>query len=289
MDQPNSRRRRHVSGANSVTVAELQAKSTPAEREIVSAIQARMAAEAQAMTTPLPVLAAEPAATTLNLPAAAVDDPAEDSDEPGRGEEPIDEPRTSTRLARTIVAMLVAVVACGVVTGVAALGGERPHRLTPTAPVVRPGALPGPAAVRLDQIVSELTKGTAGDPLPPPPTTTGQPAPLATHNAASKVVSDFYASVVARNNDAYDLLAPVMQGGDRLTFQASWRGNRTVTPTILPSVATDNGSVRVRVSIEHLDGSIYELVVRMWVRPVLVDEKHELRITNAQLLSAHMG
>jgi hypothetical protein len=314
VDQPTARRRRHASSTNSLTVAELQAKSTPAERASISAIQAKAAAEAQTrteaqtreaqareaqaqardaqtMTAPLPAFAPPALARTLNLP-AVIPEEADDEAEPVRPEDLTDEPRTSTRLARTIVMMLVAIVGCGVVTAVAALGGERPQRLSPNVPVVQPAIMTGPAVVRLDRVLGELSSAApTTSPLPSPPAATLPQAPLASHNAASKVVTDFYSDLPKQAKRAFELLAPAMQGDGVTTFEDGWEDVREVVPTILPA---QDEAVWVRVSVEekvlparNLTGELYQLTLRIEVRAIRVEGAPQLRIVGAQLLSAH--
>jgi hypothetical protein len=279
VDRPTARRKRHANSANSVTVAELQAKSTPAEQASVSAIQARAAVEAQARTAPMRI--------TVDGPEYAEEPVAEQS----RPDEVVDEPRVSSRLAMTIVAMVVAMVACGVVTAVAALGGERPHRLSPGAPAIQPALITGPAVVRMDVILGELAPGTPGG-RPITTTTAERPlqAPLADRAVASQVVVDFYGSLATRERreEAFELLGPTMRGNGATGFEAAWFGTGFAEAHVLPNDEDD--AVWAEVSVHRpSEGNFYVLVVRIEVRLVDVSGALLPRFVGAQLLSAHRG
>jgi len=253
-----------------VTVADLQAKSTPAEQASVSAIQARAAAEAYRPPT------SQLDATT----------------EPVRSEDIADEPRMSNRLAKTIGLTLIAVVACGAVTAVAALNGGRPHRMSPTTPVAHPTVLAGPALTRPDLIIQQLTSGTV-DAASRRPFGSAQdhpPGDPVDDEVAGRTITDFYAYAgpLERRQRAFDLLAPTMRVDGWQAFDGAWRGTRVAEVSRWVSDGPD-GALRVWVSIEQLDGTLLRLVQRMYVRAVRIDGTVQPRIAGVELLSAHRG
>ena len=390
-DGPTARRRRHARSANSVSVAELLAKSTPAEQASVSAIQARAAAERTAppvqpvqpgppapqippashvppptppgwppvlppgrpalpipegATRPLPMVRGYPGGdTSRDVPretsraigyvdhdeplfdpsaTAATADELDEADDEARPEDEGDEPRGSGRLARTIVVTLVAMVATGVVTAVAAIGGEPPRRLAPSVPVVQPVAMTGPAVLRLSVVIDTLSLGSP-EVIPSAPvsgpsgTSPSEPAPTGVTTAgllsgsgqaaqgsptpsggrpptsppvgpvdrerAESVVLDFYEALPRQTDHAFGLLDAAMQGDGRESFDAAWRRANAVNPRILPS---DDDSVRASISVSRFnDSEVTRLIVRLDVRPVAVDGAAQLRIVGAELLSAH--
>jgi len=289
VDRPTDRRRRHARSANSVTVAELQAKSTPAEQAIVEAIQARAAAEADARIsehnqfTPdvarRPTVAPRPAATQIDS-----------ATEPLRPDD-ADGPRAANRLAKIIVATLVAMVACGAVAAGAALTGGPPSRRHPSAPTEQPAMLIGPVAIRPDVIIQQLTTGSIGEartlpsgmPNPPP----GEPVD---GDRTIQIITDFYAdaAVPERRSQAFDLLGPTMQTDGWPAFDGGWRGTRQATVN-RSSIDEKNGSLLVWLSIERLDGSVLDLMQRFYVREVKAEGRLQPRIVGAYLLSAHRG
>lgn len=285
VDQPTARRRRHARSVNSVTVADLQARSTPDEQASVSAIQARAAAEAQARTAPIPAVD-----TSVTRPMTALTAPDDDdSGEPPRWDE-AEGPPPSNRLAKTIITMVVVIIACGVAAGISAIGGERPHRLSPSVPTVQPPSITGPEAVRLDLVLRQLATGipsrtaaaTAYSSQP-------APAPLADHATASVVVREFFKAVAPRVAEAYALLGPSMQGDGQAAFEQAWRGTRDAVP-VIHEPTEDDSAVIAEVSVERLgSGDFYRLMVRIEVQPIKVGDTAQLRIVGAQLLSAHRG
>jgi hypothetical protein len=277
-----------------VTVAELQARSTPAEQASVSAIQARAAAEARARAVPMVGSAVPGEAWTTEVAhqPAQVD---EDTDtEALRSEDDTDEQGTAHRLARSITVTMVAMVVFGAVTAVAVLGSGRPHRLSPSAPAVQPTMISGPAVVRPDAIIKHLTTGTV-DVAPPGVVAPGSPGAatsehpiglLADRASAAQVISSFYGALPLRPTEAFALLAPSMQADGWVAFNGGWRGIRSVQSRLLPR-QNDEVGLRVLVSIERLDGTMLRLLQRVEVRTIAVANTPQLRIVSIQLLSAH--
>lgn len=308
MDEPTARRRRHAGSANSVTVAQLQANCLPAEQLDAAAIQASAAA-APARTPP----DGRPAANGVAWPPAQQQRPAQrqrpaQQQRPAQPQRPAQGPldpdtepvrhehddgtdayRTSNRLAKTIAVTMVLMAGLGAVTAVAALTGGRPHRASPSAPVVQPAVIGGPAVVRPDAIIDQLDTGALRA-LPPSPPAGVQPESrsglLASRDSAAELVTAFYEALPVRTSEAFELLAPGMQVDGRVRFDRGWLGTRSVESRVLPSPPGEDG-LRVLVSIERLDGTLLRLLQRVEVRAVRIDGQPQLRIAGVQLLSAH--
>jgi hypothetical protein len=288
VDRPTTRRRRNANNAHSVTVAELQARSTPAEQASVSAIQARAAAEAQVRPVPLVGPAVLGEAWTAGLPHQPAQVGQDTDTEPSGAEDGTDEQGTSNRLAMSIAVTMMAMVVFGAVTALAVLGGGRPHRLSPSTPAVQPAVISGPAVVRPDAIIKQLTTGAVDGTLSSSPdgATPGHPVGLLADRAgAAQVVSSFYGALPLRSAEAFALLAPSMQAGGWPAFDGAWRGTRSVQFRLLPR-QDDEVGLRVLVSIERLDGMVLRLLQRVEVRTIPVADAPQLRIVIVQLLSA---
>jgi hypothetical protein len=292
VDRPTTRRRRHATNAESVSVADLLARTTPAEMASVSAIKARAAAEASAraaeealIRTGVPLMQfpvdAEPAAST-------------------------DEPPTSNRLARTIMAATAAMLVCGVVTAIAVLTGERPHRLSPSVPTVGPAEITGPTVLRPDLLSDQLEAGllvvghrpATGDPAgtrssDDPQATSGtvtlpEPSSEPTDAAAPtervrRFIEDFYDKADREPAAAFELLAPQMQGEGRATFVEAW-GEEITHVELQDLVVGAGGVARAVVVVAWKDATVLRTE-----QLLLVAEEPEPRIVRAQLLSAHRG
>ena len=272
-----------------MTVAELQAKSTPDEQASVSAIQARAAIEARTPPNgqPVTMAAAVWAKEVSDRPAGGQP---EMTTELVKYEDVADERSTTNRLAKTIVVTLVAMVACGAVTAVAAMTGGRPHRLSPSAPIVQPAMTAGPAVVRPDAMIDQLVSGSLGRISAEPVGVVDQQSLVADRGAAERVVTQFYGALPIHSDEAYQLLGPDMKGLDWSEFNAGWRGTRSVEARVLRPNEQDGGQLRVAVSVEQFDGSVLQLLQRVEVRTVPVEGgPPALRIVGVQLLSAHRG
>ncbi len=256
-DGRTARRRRHARTANSVSVAELLAKSTPDEQASMSAIQARAAAEVTTRIPPvLPGRVPDPAMDFATRPLPPVrgyhggdgqrshlGHPARDEsphhDDPGSPDSPDpsdevdgeEEPRSSGRLARTIAVTLVAMVVTGVVTAVAAIGGEPPRRLAPSVPVVQPASMVGPAVLRLSVVIDSLSLGSpevpAAENAVPAPTgsTPGQPEPTTETTAGLLVGSGEPAQPGASDTSDAAVAAGAQPSGQQPT-------SRPAAPTV---------------------------------------------------------
>ena len=298
MDQPTARRRRHAGSANSVTVAELQAKRTPTERASLSAIQARAATEATTQPYDRPAMIPGHGWTAGSADRTHGERRA--TTELVKYDDSIVEPAATNRLTRTIAMTLLLMAAFGAVTAVAAVTGGRPHRLSPSAPVVQPAVTSGPAVVRPKVVINQLAAGTLTR-IPAEPATGvigagGPQAPLAERSDAQDLVMKFYDAPHLHTDKAYRLLGPAMRGKDLpertdySEFDAAWLGTRNVEARVLRPNEEDGGLLRVAVSTEQFDGSVLELLELVEVRRIPVDGgQQELRIVGVQLLSAHRG
>jgi hypothetical protein len=279
-----------------VTVAELQAKSTPAEQADVSAIQATAAAEERTPPHGRPATTVPRAGWGQGITDRAGHGQPATTTELVKYEDVSVERATTNRLARTIVLTLVAMLACGAVTTVATIGGGRPHRLSPSVPVVQPAVTGGSALVRPDIMIDQLATGALGRISADPPGNATSPGgtngqgQLAAREAAEEVVTQFYGALPLHKEEAYQLLGPTMRGNTLGEFTAGWLGTRSVEARVLRSDEQDGGLLRVTVSIEQFDGSVLQLLQRVEVRSVPVDGgSPQPRIVGAQLLSAHRG
>lgn len=346
MDEASARRRRHARSAGTVSVHELQRRSTPAEQASVSAIQARAAEEANALTAPMRIPAEElrraiaerdsaraavrPSGHSVVPPARRVREADTEADTEVHGLPPVrppgapvpldaldsldtpdvapdpdpdagpaaerqpeqaEPPRTPGRLITTIVLTLAAMVALGAVTAIGATRTSS-QRLSPAPPSEKLVQLAGPVVVRPDRIVAELLPAT--DPsaaattwLEPLPTVApvASSAPLASREEATQLVAEFYGDLPLRPGEAFDRLAPAMQGDGRQNFAAAWREANWVDHEVL---GVDDGALRVAVSVSRPRGiEVVRLVQRIHVRKITVDGSERLLIADAQLLAAH--
>lgn len=271
-----------------MTVAELLAKSTPAEQAVVSAIQARAAAEA---TARLPVIRPDdpppmPAWVPDLEPYQEEPEPVADDAEP---DAEFELPRSSNRLAKTIIVTVIAIAAAGVATAAGAIGGDPPPRLAPSSPTVQPAALTGSTVVRPSLIKEALLSGTVAprSSVEPPVPWQVLPGDLADRTQAEQLVLEFYNSLPLHADDAFALLSPEMQGEGQSAFEADWRAASYVEPKLLPS---GDDAVLVAVSVSGAtEVEVLRLVVRVEVKAVLIGGIAQMRITGAELLSAHRG
>lgn len=332
MDEPTARRRRHARGDNTVSVADLLAKSTPEEpasRPTAEATQARPGQDPAGWPGP-PTSTTNwraPARPTSQATPVHPDYPGQpgypdhpeldeqDDDEPPMTEhsdegnppdEDGEEPRSSSRLAKTIIGTLVAMAAIGVVTTVAAVAGEPPRRLVPSVPVVQPVAMTGPNVLRLSVVINSLSLGSpearsldpatsapaTADPLgatdtPPSQTTTSRPT-ATQRGPAESIVVEFYEALHRDRPHAYSLLSPAMQGDGQESFEASWARAHNVNVRIIPTTDEVTSSIQASVTVSRSnDPEVTRLILRLEIGPVLVDGTPQLRIVGAQLLSAH--
>jgi hypothetical protein len=305
VEQPTARRRRHASSANSVTVAELQAKSTPAEPASPSAIQERAAA-IEARTPPPATGAVTGPAWTPTLPPRPPQD-RPPSTELVKYEDATEEAGTSNRLTKTIAVALVAMAVCGAVTAVAVLTGGRPHRLSPSVPALQPAVTAGPVLVRPDAMIDQLVNGSLGS-IPDGGAVSGangisdgaaagaaggdvgQQGPLASRETAEEIIKQFYGALPLKKDEAFGLLGTAMQGDGFKSFDGAWRGTRSVEVRVLRPRQEDGALLRLAVSVEQLDGSVLQLIELAEVRSVsMPDAAPAPRIVGVRLLSAHQG
>jgi hypothetical protein len=235
-----------------------------------------------------------------------------------------DGPRSSSRLTKTIVVTVLAILVTGAVTAGATIRGDAPRRLTPSVPVVQPVAMDGPDVVRLSVVIDTLSLGSPEvnpSTLPEPAPTTGptpdtgeqpetnettagllvdpgaqsqpsaaaeptEPVPTSVNRElAESLVMDFYEALPRQKPHAYSLLGPQMQGDGQESFESSWLRASDVNPNIL---ASEGDSVRASITVSRFtDPEVTRLIVRLDVRPIMVDGAPQLRIVGAQLLSAH--
>jgi len=286
--QPTARRRRHANSANSVTVAELLAKSTPAEQTSLSEIQAKAASTEASTGTPPYGRPAMPDSGWAPV-GGQMPDRHGPPTEPVRMDELPDGHVESNGLAMTIVATVVIMIGCGVFAAAAVLTGERADRLSPSTPIVQPAVITGAAIVRPDAMIEQLNNGSVR-PITTAPysgRSLGRSGLLAERDAAARLVKQFYDSLPLRTREAFALLGPTMQANAWKPFDKAWTGTRSVEVRVLPPDPSDGGLLRVSVSIEQFDGTLLKLVLRIEVRHVMVDDIPQLRIVGAQLLSAH--
>lgn len=286
MEQPTARRHRHATGAESVSVADLLAKSTPDERASMSRIQERAAVETRTPPAGTPVV---DGSNWETMPQPVADQPPP-STELVRYEDAADEQDSTNRLARTITGALVAMALCGAVTAVAVLGGGPPQRRSPSVPALQPAVTAGPAVVRPLAMIDQLVNGRRGD---IPPGDGGQGAagvlgPAADRARAEKVVKDFYGALPLRKEDAFAQLGPALQDDGFTSFDRSWRGTRQAEVQMLRPREEDGGLLRVKVSAEQFDGSVLQLIQLVDVRAVPApNSEPQWRIVDVRLLSAY--
>lgn len=276
MDRPTTRRRRHAADAQSVSVADLLARTTPAEMASVSAIKARAAAEASAR-------AAEEALVRTGVPLMQFPIAA---DQAAGGEEP----RTANRLARTIMVATAAMLVCGVVTAVAVLTGERPHRMSPSVPTVGPAEITGPTVFRPDLLNQQLAAGlltvghrpvTAAGTVTQPGSPDGPAEPGAPSAQVVAFVTNFYQALKESPERAFGMLGPQMQGDGPAGFVESW-GDLLVQ---MQDLEVSGGFARVVVTVSWPR----DATVLRTEQLLFVSEDPEPKIVWARLLSAHRG
>jgi hypothetical protein len=290
VDGSTARRRRHASSANSVTVAQLKAKSLQAEQAGGSAINARTGAGA-------PPRGRMPETGSAWEPdVAPAQPPRPPSTELVKYDDSTDDRGTSNRLARAIITTLVTMGVCGAVTALAVLSGGPPHRLSPSVPIVQPAVVSGPAVVRPKAIIEQLASGALGQ-IPAEPAGGGAGAQAAEHRGAladritaQATVSEFYGALPPHKPEAFHLLGPAMQAGGLEPFEDGWLSTRSVEARPLRPKPEDGGLLRVAVSVEQFDGSVLQLVQLVEVRPIQDgNAPPEMRIVGVQLLAAHQG
>jgi hypothetical protein len=296
VDRESQRRHRHAS-AQSVTVAELQARSTPIEQDRPAAdvpvrttidLSGRVARASavpglvngfRASTSSVGALARFPAARPAT---SAVEHRV--TEPPRVGEQP-DEAASSNPLAKTIMVMLAAMLACGVAAAIGAFNTVNTQRFSPSTPVLRPAVMAGPVVMRPDLLDEQLTSGTGGqtdasvqDAVVRP----DQPA-LAERQRAERVVIAFYHALPLRPDRAFEMLGPSMQGEGKRAFESAWENAKDVEPTILGT--GPGGEVLVSVSISRWDTSALLTVVQS----ISVSDGPQPLIVWGELLSAHRG
>jgi len=300
VDRPPTRRGRHGSNAEAVSVADLLARTTPAAKANVSAIQERAASA----PGPEPGDADDPqgpAETTGSRLPAVIG--------------PVDaavEPRTSHRLARTIMFATATMLLCGVVAALSTLGGEGSDRLVPSTPTVGPGRIAGPPVVRPDLLDRQLAGGlldparvrsqpSSAQPVSPggsagslqpqdevraallvdvgPEVDSGGSAPEAAE--VRDFVRLFFESLEAHPDLAFDLLGPEMRGDSRELFIRSWDEVIVEVPQL---EGGDGGVVRAVVVIAWPDATLLRTE-----QLLVVSNGPSPKIVRAELLSAHRG
>lgn len=301
VDRPPIRRGRHGTSAEAVSVADLLARTAPAEKANVSAIQERGAAEASAYG-PGPGDTDDsqaPAETTGSLLPAVID--------------PVDmavEPRTSHRLARTIMFATTTMLLCGVVAAFSVLGGEGSDRLVPSTPMIGPGKIDGPTVVRPDLLDRQLAGGLLdpaqipSPPAGPPPVSPSGGSLQPQDEARAALLVDvgpevdssgsapeaeevrnfvrlFFESLEAHPDRSYDLLGPEMRGDSRELFIRSWASVIVEVPQL---EGGDGGVVRAVVTIAWPDATLLRTE-----QLLVVSDGPSPKIVRAELLSAHRG
>lgn len=284
MDRPTSRQGRHAGKATgSLSVADLVAKSTPAERASMSAIQAKAAEEAWAKVA-APPLNAQPG-------------------EPAGG----DEASSASRLAKMIVATTLAMLAVGGVTTAAVLSDDGRQQVTPSVPTLAPGALVGSVVVRpnllshqLSGSVLEIGGSVEADPdavlwpdaneeIHGPAMTLGggESSGRYPHHIpigyayVHDTIGRFYRAAGQDPARAWDMLSEAMQGDGKGNFIADWQGVRRA-PEIQQYQGGPNGVARLVVTIGWTDGTAMRVE-----QMLMVSERPSARIVRARLLSAH--
>jgi hypothetical protein len=299
VDRPTSRRGRRGSGAESVSVADLLARSTPEEQAVVSAIKERAEAEASAK-------AAEEAGDRGD----ATGQP------PAQGDQATaaDAPRVSRLVTRTIMLATAAMLLCGAVTVSSVLTTGSP-RLSPSAPAVGPTKITGPTVVRPDLLNQQLAAGLpttarsdgvaapAGDQVRCDDVGTRRlgPVPASGPDTANpraeeirRLIRDFYAAAPAapenpgtpdKREHAFELLGPEMRGDGLASFKKSWETNNKTTKLLvqIPELRIGHGGVaHLTVLIAWPDATV------LWTEQLLVvSEGPDPKIVQAELFAAH--
>ena len=304
MDRPASRRGRHGSNAESVSVADLLARTTPSEKAFVSAIQERAAIEAAYPTgRGYDLDDTDPAATTDTLPAVV-----------GPVETVVDAPRGSHRLARTIMLATAAMLACGVVAAFSVLTSAAPVRLAPSTPSTAVGQISGPAVVRPDLLSRRLEDGlpsagrvgpAAAEPVDPAAVRSlgslqpqdqvraqrlldeGPSARLSAGQGAQAeqtrlFVREFFLSMEDHPDEAFAMLGPDMQGDGLDGFVRSWDDVLVEIPQL---EGGEGGLVRAVVTISWPRS---EKILRT-EQLLVVSDGPQRKIVRAELMSAHRG
>lgn len=295
MDRRTSRRGRRGASAESVSVADLLARTTPEEKAIVSAIQERAAAEATAKATEEARDRAE--SSTEHLP--AVIDPATAGNQP----------QVPHRLIRMIMVATAAMLLCGAVTVFSVLTTTQSPALSPSTPTVGPIKITGPAVVRPDLLNRLLAVGlsttvrsngiaAAGGLAPDDgthaeglggPVLAGGPGADPRTEEIRKVVTKFYELAPTDPPLAFELLGPDMQGDGKVGFEQCWvTANATERTKLLVQVNDlvigHGGVARAIVTISWPDATV------LWTDQLLVvSEGPSPKIVRAELLSAHRG
>jgi hypothetical protein len=273
-------------------VADLLARTTPAEQAVVSAIQERAAAEATARAE---WQARDRTSTTAQFPPVV---------EAATG----DEPRTSHRLARTIMVATTAMLMCGVVTAFSVLTTDRAPRLSPSVPTVGPTTISGAAVVRPDLLNQQLAAGLltigrrparggstgsvgglrpdddvsaqrfSGVVLPErvPAAATGQQA-----DRVRRLVVDFYEKAEESPEQAFTLLGPEMRGDGLASFVRGWND---LLVEVQQLVIGPGGVARAVIVIAWPDATVIRAE-----QLLIVSDGPDPKIARAELLSAHRG
>jgi len=272
------------------------ARTTPAEKAIMSAIQERAAAEASVKAK-----AAEEARDQVDH---AGQPPAE-----GEQATAADEPRVSRLLTKTIMVATAAMLLCGAVTAFSVRTTESP-RFSPSTPAVGPVKITGPALVRPDLLNKQLAAGlpttirsaglvaipgdlVAGDDVRAErlsePVARASETGIASQRAEQvrKVIREFYATAPELQHRAFELLGPQMRGDGEASFRQSWQTNNKDTKLLVqvPVLEIGNGGVaHITVVIAWPDATV------LWTEQLLVvSEGPDPKIVRGELFAAHRG
>ena len=283
-----------------MSVADLLARTTPAEMASVSAIHQRAAAEAAAAAEEE---ARNQAATTTRFPVVTA---------PG---EVSDEPPGASRLAKTIVVVIAVMLIGGAATAFSVLSNQHVQRVSPSMPSVGPSTIAGPTVMRPDLLNTQLeagllTTGRTGTDGGQPAAVLGSsravgslhpedeeraarlldPALAAVRAGGSageqaaearKVVRDFYELLEASPAQAYLMLGPDMQGDGPASFVRSWEPLIVELPQL---EGGDGGVVRAVVAVAWQDATVLRTE-----QLLVVSGGKQPKIIRAALLSAHRG
>lgn len=297
MNDPSTRPDgRHAATAGSLTVAELLARHSEAERQRA---ERRRAPPARTSVQLMPVPAAQHRSS-----APAVTEPQ------GRGGT-LARPGRARRASRMVLAGGTTVVLLGSLAAAAVQGAPPSQRSTPAA-TAQPNPVTGTDALRPDLLDSELlapgrpgavppaavptaadsTEGaidtTATDPTPLIGTARSAPAPGAPGRGTGsadpgvRLVEDFLESLPVNPDSATTFLHPALTVVDPVGFRESWRGVRDVD--VLEVARRPDGRIRVAMILVQESGQRLRtghlLTVTGGPRP---------RVIDVVLLSAQRG
>jgi hypothetical protein len=293
VDRPTSRRGRRGLSAESVSVADLMARTTPEEKAIVSAIKERAEAEASAKAAEK---AGDRADTTSQPPAE------------GNQAAATDQPRVSRLVTRTIMVATAAILLCGAVTVLSVLTTAQSPRLSPSTPAVGPAKIAGPVVVRPDLLNRQLAAGlpttirsdgiaaiagdlisnddVRADRLSRPVRTSGTGTANPRAEEIEKVVRDFYeyAADPKQRDRAFELLGPEMRGDGEAGFKRSWQTAKDTKLLVqVPQLVIGDGDVaHTTVLIAWPDATVLRTE-----QLLVVSEGPSPKIIRAELFSAY--